>query len=203
MTSTQPPVHPNDVRTDGKAIGSLVCGILSLFCFSIFTGIPAVILGHLSRSAIRQSMGRLKGEGMALAGLITGYISIALIPIVFIMATIAIPTLLRSRQAANESGAIANLRTINSTEAQLKSTTGEYGDVNALIRAKLLDDSFTRSKTGYDYAVMISEGSYKAEANPTTSNTARFGYTTGPDGVIRYSTNPSLAPPGRAGQPIE
>jgi len=147
-------------------------------------------------------MGRLKGEGMALAGLITGYISIAVIPILIMMA-IAIPSLLRSRQAANEAGAIANLRTINSAEAQLKITAGEYGDVNALIRAKLIDDSFTRSKTGYDYAVVISEGSYKAEANPTTPNTARFGYTTGPDGVIRYSTNPSLAPTGRDGQPIE
>jgi hypothetical protein len=94
--------------------------------FFDFHGIPAVILGHLSRSAIRQSMGRLKGEGMALAGLITGYISIAVIPILILMA-IAIPSLLRSRQAANESAAIASLRTINSAEAELKSTAGEYG----------------------------------------------------------------------------
>jgi type II secretory pathway pseudopilin PulG len=146
-------------------------------------------------------MGRLKGEGMALAGLITGYISIAVIPILILMA-IAIPSLLRSRQAANESAAIASLRTINSAEAELKSTAGEYGDVNALIRARLLDDSFARSKGGYDFAVMVSGAGYTAEANPTTTNTARYGYTTGPDGVIRYSTNRSLAPPGLDGRSV-
>ena len=201
MASTQPPIHPNDVRTDGKAIGSLVCGVLSLFCFSILTGIPAVSLGPLSRSDIRKSMGRLKGEGMALAGLIMGYISFAVVPIL-IIATLAIPSLLRARQAANESAAVANLRTINTAEAELNRTTGQYGDLTALIQARLIDDSFTRSKAGYDFAVVVSGSSYTAEANPTTTNTARFGYTTGPDGIIRFSTNRLLAPPGRDGQPV-
>ena len=51
-----------------------MCGILSLACFSILTGIPAVILGHLF--AVRHpdaASGRLeKGERMALGGLILG-----------------------------------------------------------------------------------------------------------------------------------
>jgi type II secretory pathway pseudopilin PulG len=200
MSSTQPP--GSDVRTDGKAIGSLVCGLLSLFCFSILTGIPAVILGHLSRSSIRNSMGRLKGEGMALAGLILGYISIALIPIVLIIASISIPSLLRARQAANEAGAIANLRTINSAEATLNSTSGQYGDIDAMIRANLIDATFKEPKAGYDYTVEASASTYKAEASPTTSNTARYGYFVGPDGVVRYSTNAALAPPGRNGEPV-
>ena len=61
-----------DARTDGKAIGSLILGVLAITFFWIFAGIPAIVLGHLSRSSIRKSMGRLKGEGMALAGLIMG-----------------------------------------------------------------------------------------------------------------------------------
>ena len=69
-------------ETDGKATASLVLGILSLLCFSVLTGIPAIILGHMSKANIRRSMGRLKGDGMATAGLIMGYISAAAIPLI-------------------------------------------------------------------------------------------------------------------------
>jgi hypothetical protein len=65
-------------QTDGKAIASLVCGIISLWILPILASIPAIILGHMSRKAIRNSMGRLTGEGFVLAGLIMGYISLAI-----------------------------------------------------------------------------------------------------------------------------
>jgi len=103
-------------QTDGKATGSLILGILAVFPLGILAGIPAVILGHVSRKSIRESMGRLKGEGMALAGLIMGYLSMAAIPIVLIIAAIAIPSLLRARIQANERGAAANVRTIVTSE---------------------------------------------------------------------------------------
>src|SRR5215831_21181452 len=57
-------------KTDGGAIASLILGITSIvLCLNIFTGIPAIITGHISYSKIKKSMGRLKGEGMALTGL--------------------------------------------------------------------------------------------------------------------------------------
>jgi len=63
--------------TDGKAIASFILGLVSLvLCLTIFSGIPAVILGHISRSSIRKSMGRLKGSVLATAGLVMGYIAI-------------------------------------------------------------------------------------------------------------------------------
>jgi hypothetical protein len=77
-------------RTSPLAVWSLVLGILSLLCFSIFTGIPAIICGHMGRSKIRDSQGALKGEGLALAGLILAYISIALF-VLGMIAAIAIP----------------------------------------------------------------------------------------------------------------
>ena len=56
------------------------------------------------------------------------------VAIILIIATIAIPSLLRSRQAANESSAIANLRTINTSEVTyLSSSGGNYGTVAQLI----------------------------------------------------------------------
>src|SRR5579864_7882169 len=63
-------------QTDGKAMASLILGILSILCFGLLTGLPAIILGHISRGNIEQSRGRLIGAGMALAGLILGYVSI-------------------------------------------------------------------------------------------------------------------------------
>jgi hypothetical protein len=102
-----------EARTDGKAVASLILGIGGLTFFSIFAGIPAVILGHMSRSNIKKSMGKLKGEGLALAGLIMGYISFLAIPFILIIAAIAIPNLLRARIAANEAGAVRTIRYIN------------------------------------------------------------------------------------------
>jgi hypothetical protein len=66
-------------RTEGLAITSLVLGILSLAGCNIFTGIPAIICGHVSRSRIEGSNGALAGGGMAIAGLVLGYLSIALL----------------------------------------------------------------------------------------------------------------------------
>lgn len=101
-----PPVQP---RTSGIAIASLVFGCLFFFLPS---AVIAVILGHISGSQIRKSAGRLKGSGMALAGLILGYVGIAAIPFILIIAAIAIPNLLRARIAANEATAVGSLRTI-------------------------------------------------------------------------------------------
>ncbi|HEX4997685.1 MAG TPA: DUF4190 domain-containing protein [Terriglobia bacterium] len=198
-----PPSLTGPAPTDGKAIGSLVLGILSLTILSVLAGVPAIILGHISRGNIRKSMGQLKGEGMALAGLIMGYISLAIIPVILIIAAIAIPSLLRSRQAANESAAVANLRTINTAEVTYLSTTGgNYGDLEGLVSAGLLDRRFLDpSISGYSYSVIADGGDYTAEARPTTSNTGRFGYYSTPDGVVRFSFDPLLAPAGQAGLP--
>jgi|SRR5579862_8149176 len=101
-----PYVGPTE--TSGKAIGSLICGIL----FFIFpSSIAAVILGHLALSDIRRAAGRLTGRGMAISGLVLGYAGLSFIPIL-IIAAIAIPNLLRAKMAANEASAVASLRTI-------------------------------------------------------------------------------------------
>jgi len=72
--------------TSGLAIASMVCGILSLFfcfCGGMLLGIPAVICGHMAlkqTGSERPGMPpRMGGRGMAIAGLIMGYIGILLI----------------------------------------------------------------------------------------------------------------------------
>ena len=107
-------------QTDGGAIVSMVLGIASFaLCLSFITGIPAIILGHISWSKIRRSAGRLKGEGMALTGLILGYLSL---PFILIVAAIAIPNLLRARISANESAAMSTVHTINTLQVTYETT---------------------------------------------------------------------------------
>jgi hypothetical protein len=65
-------------RTSGLAIASLILGICSFAGMSLLAAIPAVICGHIGRSEIRRSGGRIEGDGMALAGLILGYVNIIL-----------------------------------------------------------------------------------------------------------------------------
>ncbi|MDG1364212.1 MAG: DUF4190 domain-containing protein [Akkermansiaceae bacterium] len=67
--------------TNGLAIASMICGILSLvffcFCGGLFLGIPAVICGHLSLNQLNALGNSQQGRGMAIAGLICGYLGIA------------------------------------------------------------------------------------------------------------------------------
>jgi type IV pilus assembly protein PilA len=113
VTPTSPvtsAVYGSEPKTSGKAIASLVCGFF-FFLFPI--PVAAIILGHLSHSEIRKSGGRLKGQGMAVAGLVLGYLGVLFIPIWLIIAAIAIPNLMRSRIAANEASTVGTLRTYN------------------------------------------------------------------------------------------
>ena len=108
----------------GKAVVSLICGLL-FFIPLLF--IVAIVFGHLALSEIRKSAGRLKGEGLAIAGLVLGYLWIVGIPILLIVAAIAIPNLLRARMAANESSAVASVRTLVAAEAAYASAHPEQG----------------------------------------------------------------------------
>ena len=60
-------------RTSGLAIASLVLGIVWVFWLG---SILAVIFGHVALSQIKRSMGTLSGRGMAIAGLVLGYLGI-------------------------------------------------------------------------------------------------------------------------------
>ncbi len=113
------------------------------------------------------------------------------VAIILIIATIAIPSLLRSRQAANESGAVANLRTIYTAQVTYQSSAGgDYGTIAGLQSDGLLDSRFTSTMGGYNYTITLSNSNtnYVAVAAPASTNTGRFGYYSSPDGVVRYST---------------
>jgi len=78
--AASPPVDPAVAfglppETSGKAIFSLISGFLILFVpFSIC----AVIFGYLALGEIRRNPGRLKGRGLAITGIVLGYLGVAL-----------------------------------------------------------------------------------------------------------------------------
>jgi type IV pilus assembly protein PilA len=131
------------------------------------------------------------------------------VAIILIIATIAIPNLLRSRQAANESAAVANLRTINTAEVTyLSSAGGNYGTVSDLIAAGLIDSRFSGAVSGYSFTITASGSEYTANAYPISANSGRYGYYALPDAVVRYQVatvtncNPCF-PSGQSGRPVQ
>src|SRR5438128_11300863 len=66
------PVHP--ASTSGFAVASLVLGILWIWWIG---SILAVIFGFVARAQIKRSHGMLTGDGLAIAGIVLGFLGIA------------------------------------------------------------------------------------------------------------------------------
>jgi hypothetical protein len=73
--------YPPVSSTNGTAVASLICGIMMFFSFGI-TAVPAVILGHAARRQIRRT--RQRGDGLAVAGLILGWLGLAFFTVIVI-----------------------------------------------------------------------------------------------------------------------
>lgn len=66
------------------AIVALVLGITNfLLCSGILAPVP-IIVGHMALREIDSSNGRLGGRGLALAGLILGYVALGLLVVALI-----------------------------------------------------------------------------------------------------------------------
>jgi prepilin-type N-terminal cleavage/methylation domain-containing protein len=140
------------------------------------------------------------------------------VAIILIIATIAVPSLLRSRQASNESAGVGDLRAINSAEITYMSTNGQnFATLAQLSAAGLVDSRFNAGAGN----VTLHGEKYVADGatitDPTTSqvvggalpasygiqtnvvgSSARYDYETGVDAVVRYNVKfPSSSGTGR------
>lgn len=82
-----PPVHRT---TSTMAVISLVCGIASWCVLPVLGAIVAVVCGHVARGEIRRSQGQMEGDGLAVVGLVLGYVQLAFGLIVLLFAIAAI-----------------------------------------------------------------------------------------------------------------
>jgi type II secretory pathway pseudopilin PulG len=196
-------------ETSGKATASLICGILAYLILPFLAAIPATILGHLALSDIKKTAGRLKGNGLAIAGMVMGYAQVVFFPVILIIAAIAIPNLLRARMAANEASAVGTLRNYNTamvTYASMCPNAGYPMSVQNLgpgssgcERANLVGATLATpdaAKSGYRF--FYSPGpannlgqivSYTITADPITDNTTGIRhFFVNETGVIRASS---------------
>jgi hypothetical protein len=107
-------------------------------------------------------------------------------------------------QSANESAAVANLRTVNTAQVTfLNISQGKYGSISDLISAGLLDSTFEGVKAGFTFSVVAMDSDYAAVATPASPDSGRYGYYSTPDAVVRYSPLGILAPPRRGGNAVQ
>ena len=65
---------PSPRQTSTLAIVSLVSGILGLTVVPFLGGIVAIVTGHMARKEISLQPDRYEGDGLAVGGLIMGYL---------------------------------------------------------------------------------------------------------------------------------
>ena len=71
-------MNANIKQTSSLAIISLVSGILGWTLVPWLGSLVAIITGHMARAEIRRNPDTMEGDGMALGGLVLGWLSIGL-----------------------------------------------------------------------------------------------------------------------------
>ena len=138
------------------------------------------------------------------------------VAIIAIIAAIAVPSLLTSRMAANEAGAIEGCRTAGSAEVAFASTNNQvYTTLQTLTDQNYLDSRYVNATgfNGYVYTedvaiamdpaptitipTDIASGGFGIQAAPASGGYGRFTYGIAPDQVVRYlATNTGTDPIG-------
>jgi len=156
-------------ETSGKAVFSLICGILFFVPIPPFF-IVAVIFGHLSLSEIRRSAGRLTGRGLAIAGLLLGYLGVVAIgALIVFLVSYRKPmqgSFTNAATITNENPTVASLRTLNMAEiayAQAHREIGYTCSLSELSGAWGIHDDLARGReNGYIFEL---KGCTAAKAN--------------------------------------
>ena len=65
-------------QNSSLAIISLVAGILGWTLLPFLGSLGGIIFGHMARGEIRRSNGQLDGDGLAVTGLVLGWINVML-----------------------------------------------------------------------------------------------------------------------------
>ena len=147
---------------------------------------------------------RRKARGFSLIELLI------VVAIILIIASIAIPNLLRAKMAADEASAVASLRTLNTTIVEYSGTYGTdpatiavlgpiaSGGTPSSTTADLIDSLLaTGTKSGYTFTYTPGTAtagvvtSYTTIAVPVSTSTGQRRFYTDQSGVIRATTNGS------------
>lgn len=143
----------------------------------------------------------MTGDGLALAGLILGYLGGFAVPVVLIIAAVAIPNLIGAKITANQLSAIQSLRAINQAETLYSSTYQTYtttmtqlgpsadgqptvSTAGIITDAALIDGN----KAGYVFKYSPTGAAVSSGAGGNGGNAAVLGYTINADPLVPGKT---------------
>jgi Domain of unknown function (DUF4190) len=118
-------------RASGLAVASLVLGIVWVLWIG---SLLAVIFGHVALSQIKRSYGALTGRGMAIAGLVLGYLGIATLALVIVLSETGVI------DAATAAECRADRARLVVAETRYFDANGHYTDEPSLVASGLLDE---------------------------------------------------------------
>ena len=72
-------------KTSTLAVVSLVFGLLGWTALPIIGSLIAIVTGHMARTEIQQSFDSIQGDGLAVAGLVLGWVPIIIAILAFMV----------------------------------------------------------------------------------------------------------------------
>lgn len=219
-SAADPPRRPErqSLQNSSKAIASLALGLLpivlgagllalvfgaesatlnpSLYYLGLVAALLAVIFGHGAKASIRRSSGRLRGKGVAIAGLVLGYLWLAGSILVIVISSF----IDHSRLLANQASAVGSLRTINSAAMTYESMYNHgYPATLAVLGPPLIENPDASVRPSEKAAGLIDE--YLASGRKSNY---RFTYIPGPAGstgkITTYAVHADPLEPGNTGK---
>ena len=100
---------PTAPKTSGMALGSLVLGCLGLVSCGI-TSLVGLVLGIIALVRINKSKGELKGQALALAGIVVSLIILLIMPII---TALTLPALAKAKSKAAALHCMSNVKQLN------------------------------------------------------------------------------------------
>jgi hypothetical protein len=163
---------------------------------NVAAALLAVIFGHGAKASIRRSGARLRGKGMAIAGLVFGYLWLAGAMLVFLISAF----IAHSRVLANQASTVGSLRAINTAATTYKSTYNHGYPLTLAVLGPPNDESPGANVQASEEAAGLIDDHL---ASGRKSN-YRFTYVAGPPDstgeVITYSVHADPMEPGVSGK---
>ena len=164
-----PPAVPS--KSNGLATCSLICGICG-FITGPITGIIAIITGHAAQKKIRLSGGAVGGSGVALTGLILGYVTSVLFILVIGLAALATPQIFKALERAH---LVENINQAKILKLQLDSYAHDYDGKYPGTLADLESAGITPDVREFDYAQLKSKTRLRWLYFPSQENISNLG----------------------------
>jgi type II secretory pathway pseudopilin PulG len=177
----------------GLAIASLVLGVVGLPTLGLLGvgAITGIVIGAIALARANQRPPEYGGRGLAIGGIVANGVALLIIPVIGIVAAIAIPNLLASRRAANEHSALNTIRSLSNDEEIYFHTVGgnqNYGTLAQLNTNGQIDSALSGgTKNGYHFDVTAQGNEFVVQATPVLypSTGTRSFYYSSDEQIIR------------------